>query len=162
LRQQLRDPQAGIRLLGDFFHCIAEVIVATVLGGGKRRGVISARHSMRFIWKTRRNESFFFVAGLVFIDITTILKASIEIVPLVLRRSPCASCCWIADHEGGNSLATSTEHFFATSAVTDDSLFVAEATLMQINPANALANFSLANTTPSIGVSPTLYVVAKR
>jgi hypothetical protein len=46
-------------------------------------------------------------------------------------------------------LATSTEHFFATSAVTDDSLFVAEATLMQINPANALANFSSAKTTIS-------------
>jgi hypothetical protein len=32
------------------------------------------------------------------IDITAIRHASIEIVPLVVRRSYCASCCWIADH----------------------------------------------------------------
>src|ERR1700730_16363332 len=35
---------------------------------------------------------------LIITDIASTRHTSIEIVPLVVRRSYCASCCWIADH----------------------------------------------------------------
>ena len=41
-------------------------------------------------------------------------------------------------------MAVRAEHFFATSAVTADALFAVEAVAVQINPANRIANLSLA------------------
>jgi hypothetical protein len=67
---------------------------------------------------------------LIITDIASTRHASIEIVPLVVRRSYWLPAAGLPITRGGNALAVSAEHFFATSAVTADALFVVQATPM--------------------------------
>jgi hypothetical protein len=67
---------------------------------------------------------------LIITDIASTRHASIEIARWSCAVPTALPAAGLPIIRGGNALAVSAEHFFATSAVTADALFVVQATLM--------------------------------